>query len=234
VLPDRRKRALKERRVLVVVPGDLPEDPASVAERCAREVLVQTAALGELGALAERLLGRGRVAGPRPGVSQREQQLASRDRLDDDREPHLVQAGRFLVGELRSGPIAGPARVLDGLVGSPGRGGREVVMCELGEVRAQIGGVDRIERLTGTLMEPRPARRSQLVVERVPDQHVPEAQPPGRSRRLADEALGHGLVQEVEQLVASQPAELRQRVQLELPAHDRGSHEQVPAALREP
>jgi hypothetical protein len=105
---------------------------------------------------------------------------------------------------------------------------------ELGEMRPEIARVDVLERFAGTLMELQPARRGQLVVERVPDQRVPEPQAPGRSRNVADDPFGHRLVQGVEQLAARTAAELLEHVQLELAAQHAGGDQQGATGAGQP
>ena len=152
----------------------------------------------------------------------------------DEPERHAVQSNGLLVGELRGGPIAGAPRVLDRLARRRRAGRGEEVVRQLGEMGLRIGGIDRLERLADLLVEPQPPRQGQVVVERVPDESMTEAKPTGRSGHLANDALGHGLVQHVEQFAVRQPAEPRQRVQAELPAHHRGRHEKAAALLGEP
>ncbi len=111
----------------------------------------------------------------------------------------------------------------------PGAGCGAEVVRQLGEMRLLSGGVDRFKRLADLLVEPQPPHRRQLVVERVPDQSVTEAKPAGRSGHLADKALGHGLLQHLQHVGAGESAKPREHVEAELPAHDRGGHEKVPA-----
>ena len=56
----------------------------------------------------------------------------------------------------------------------------------------------------------------------------------GRSRHVVEHALGHGLVQDVHQLVRLELAQRRQGVQAELAADDGRREEQSLAARREP
>jgi hypothetical protein len=63
---------------------------------------------------------------------------------------------------------------------------------------------------------------------------VAEAKPAGRPRHLAENTLGHGLVEDVERLVGREPTEPYKSLEIELPSQDGGGHEQVPAALGEP
>ena len=95
----------------------------------------------------------------------------------DESQRHLVVACGFLVGELRGRLIAGAARIGHRLVGHPCRCRGEEVPRQLGKVGLEIGGVDRLERLTGLLVQLQPPRPGQLVVERVPDECVTEAKP---------------------------------------------------------
>ena len=92
------------------------------------------------------------------------------------------------------------------------------MLRQLGEVGLRIGRVDRLERLADLPVQLHPARRGQLVVERVPDEHVAEANAAGRSWRVVENTLGHGLVQDVHQLVGAELAELGERLQAELAA----------------
>ena len=77
-LVDRGQGTLQQGHQAWVGAGADPCEPAAVSERCAREVVSEPAAFGELCRLTECLLRRRRVACARLGVSQREQQLAQR------------------------------------------------------------------------------------------------------------------------------------------------------------
>jgi hypothetical protein len=61
-------------------------------------------------------------------------------------------------------------------------------------MRLRIGRVDRLERLAYLFVELHPPSRGQPLIERVPDERVAKAEPPGRSRHVVEHPLGHGLV----------------------------------------
>ena len=83
-------------------------------------------------------------------------------------------------------------------------------------------------------MDLHPPGCGQLVVQGVPDENVAEANTAGRPGHIVEYALRHGLVQDVHQLIGPELAELGKSIQAELPAHDRGRHEQRPARRGEP
>ena len=58
----------------------------------------------------------------------------------------------------------------------------------------------------------------------------PKRTRPGAPGHIVQHALGHRLVQHVHELAGPEPAELGQRIEAELAAHDRGRHEQAPGS----
>ena len=82
-------------------------------------------------------------------------------------------------------------------------------------------------------MELNPACRRQPVVERVTNEDVREPQPtrdPGDARHHASD---HCLIEDVEQIVLRESAEVRERVDRELASQHRGEQQQVVALARE-
>ena len=228
---ERGQRALEQRHEMLVVARDVPDDAAAVAERRAAEEVGQAVAVREVRGLAERRLRRARVARARPRLAHREQQLAADRRLVGQRQGQLVQAGGLLVGELRpprDRPRGARSR-------RPGLRAAAAWKCCASSARCGSGS----GACTASIASPactcrlQALGRGQLVVERVADQRVPEAQPAGRSRDTPiSDALGDRLVEHVEQLAERQAAEPREHIQPELPPEDRGRGEQRRGSAR--
>jgi hypothetical protein len=79
--------------------------------------------------------------------------------------------------------------------------GGDRVACQLGELRPGVLAFELLERLDRELVQPYTAGAREAVVERVADEHVLEAQAPGRARNVGDHACGDRLVEPLEQLV---------------------------------
>jgi hypothetical protein len=109
--------------------------------------------------------------------------------------------------------------------------GGDRVSCELGELRAGTLGIELLERLDHALVEPKPARAREAVIERVPDQLVGEAKPTGRSRNLGHEARGDRLVEPFEQRVVGDTPDAGEHIEVELAPEHRGEHQEAAALL---
>src|SRR4029079_18152152 len=102
------------------------------------------------------------AARPAEDLPEREQQLAGAVRVAGPRRlEHLQPAGvaprRLLVAVLRCRPVPGAPGVVDRLVGH-GRPGLAVVAGELAQVRFEVAGVDRLERLADRAVQARAPR----------------------------------------------------------------------------
>jgi hypothetical protein len=102
-------------------------------------------------------------------------------------------------------------------------------MCELGEVRFRIGGMDGLERVARAPVQVRTPGGAQLEVERVANQDMGEGDAVARARGVDQHALGDGLLQEVDHPRARQSRKLRQLADPEDAAEDRGLHQQLVA-----
>src|SRR5689334_9166938 len=80
-------------------------------------------------------------------------------------------------------------------------------------------------------MELHPTSRRKIVVERVADERVREANSTGLTRNLVDDSLTRRLVEYLEQLITAHIADALERVKIELaPQHGR-QHEDEAAVL---
>ena len=100
-------------------------------------------------------------------------------------------------------------------------------------MRLRIVRVQRLERLADVAVEPQPSRRRQLVVQRIPDEHVDEAEPPRRARGLGDDAAHDRLVEDVEEGVEIAFARPREGFQVELAPEHRREHKFAEARVGE-
>lgn len=135
--------------------------------------------------------------------------------------------------ELRRRSLACPPGVVGGSVGVTRRSRDAEVVSQLGEVPLEIVAVERLERLAGVLMELHSAGGCQLIVQRVSDEGVAEAQAPGGPWHVADDAFGDRLVEHIQELFSPEVAELL-KGQAELAAENGGRDEQIAARLGEP
>ena len=178
------------------------------------------------------------IPAPALGITERQQQLtalrSSRHAARAERrERHLVQPDRLLVREQSDRARRRAPGVADRLVTGSARGGLEEVMRELGEVGVELGFVEDLQRLAHPAVQLYPATSRHAVVRGVPDQGVSEAQAPDRSRNLCDHARFHRLVEQLQDGAALEPADMGQRIELELAAEHRRQREQPVASVRE-
>src|SRR4051794_10391194 len=141
-------------------------------------MLGKAGAAGDVRCLEERLLRLGSTAGLSLGIAEREQELAARALVRRLRELERfeggdVQASSFLVCQqvertvTRAAGIASTAfKVTSG----------DRMMRELCKRAAGAFAVQRLERLNGLPVQPDTAGRRQVLVERVADEHVREAE----------------------------------------------------------
>jgi hypothetical protein len=93
--------------------------------------------------------------------------------------------------------------------------------CDLREVLLEVRSMNVLERLAGSAVQLHPARGSQLVVERVPDEDVGEAEAARRVRNLVDESLDHGFVEDAEDFLTGALRHAGDRLEFELSARER-------------
>jgi hypothetical protein len=92
------------------------------------------------------------------------------------------------------------------------------VVRELGQVRARILGVQRLQRLPDAVVKAGPPGRAKPIVERVADQHVREAHATPRARHLRDHARHGRLIDARQEESVGFGAHPLQHVQRKLPA----------------
>ena len=162
-------------------------------------------------------------------LAEREQQLAGpvgltrSGRVEDAKRARVV-TGRLLVTVLRGGPVTSELGVVDRLVRERDPG-FEVVVSELCEVRLRISRVEHLERFGDRAMQAQPPRSRELLVQRVPDQDVREAEASARLGNAAHQPRGRRLLESREELVLLEPTDPPEQIGVELPADD-GSQRQ--------
>ena len=114
-----------------------------------------------------------------------------------------------------------------------GVGGGQRMLCDLPEVRPEVGGVDFLQRTYNLPVQPDPACRRQLLVERVPHQYVCEAKRGRRAGNVPNHARRRRVLEDIEYLVLVAAAELREHRDLELAAEDGRDREQLLRRVRE-
>ena len=235
VRADSGQRAFEHRHIGRIDAGPLPPEAPAVGQRRARELVGPSRRLGQVGRAPQRRARRGAVAGAAERVAEREQQLARllgvvRARLLAQRECAAVVLGRLLVAVLRGGTVAGAAGVVDRLRRERGAGLAGVAR-QLGQVGAGVAGVEVLERLGHRAVQAQPPRRGEVLVERVADKDVGEAQPPARLGHGADEPGLGRLVEGREHLVLVPPGDGADDVGVELAADHGGQCEQLAAGV---
>ncbi len=185
-----------------------------------------------MSAAAEQRLPRSRgVPGTRLRIGDREQELAPRALVGagvelERRQRRAIEPHRLLVREQGERAVARAPGIRERPAGVPA-GDR--VVRELGQVRPRIGAAERLERVHDTTVQPHAPRARQALVERVPDDHVREAQPSRAAGDLGDDARRERLVERLEHRVLRYAGELSEDVRPELAADDRCEHQRVAA-----
>ena len=177
--------------------GDGPLVP--VAQRGAAQEVGRAERACELRGTLERTLRALAIARASLRLSEREQELATPPllgRLELERlQRALVVGHALLVGEEPQRPVAGSRRVPDRLLRAAGSGGLEEVVRQFVEVPVWIGGVQLLERLGDTQVEPQPACGCQVIVEAVAHEYVGEGIAPECRRALNDNRCPERLVE---------------------------------------
>ena len=219
----------------MVVAGALPDRPAAVAERRAREVGGPARRAGELRRGQEaplRLLDAARAGERVAGRRQQREALAPVGGAQpvERVEREAVEAGGLLGGvrlERAGGSLAGGGERLGVVARGAG------VLRELGHPRRVGRAGEPLERRRGLRVQAHPARARDAVVERVAEQHVLEAQALGRARDVREQPGGDRLVEPREQRLVLAGGERREQVAGKLPPEHRREHEQLAALRRE-
>ena len=175
------------------------------------------------------------VASSLLGPAQREQQLvvpafvAGAGEVERLQRP-LVVPGRLLVGQDRQGTVAGPHRVVDGLldIASAERALEEVV-GQLGQMALGPARAHCFERVADLTVQRRAPAGRQLLVERLADETMGEHVPARRTVELLDDLCRGRLVEHLEQLHRRDVEHALQEVELELAADGRRDREGVVA-----
>ena len=92
--------------------------------------------------------------------------------------------------------------------------------------------IERFQSIARRAVQSPAAARREIVVQRIADQHVGEAQSPVAAGNVAYEVRRHRLLQRFVQLVLAEVAEALQRIELEFAAEHRRKGEHVPAGRR--
>ena len=180
----------------------------------------------KVGCSKECLLCFWRVSGSCEWIAQRQEKLASRERVErlsqvERLQRELVEARRLLVGEELESSSTSASRVVERLLDvSAGRGLEEVIR-ELGEVGLGIPLVQAFECFARTSMELSAPHRGQLVVERLADQGVSEAEMTVCSRNRRQHLRGDRFIEDIEELVRAQFTQVLESVELELTSEHR-------------
>ena len=159
-------RSFEDGDALAVDSQDQAEEPTVIGKRSPGQGVRVAGAVGQGGGVEERLAVR-RVAGPQLGLPERDQQVDAapvpgRDAGGVEEVKGLaVVGGRFVVGELRDGLVAGPGGVIDRPGGIGGRGtGPGPVVGEGRKVLVELAFVDGLERLSHAAVQRDPAGAS--------------------------------------------------------------------------
>ena len=111
------------------------------------------------------------------------------------RQGGVEQVRRALVGQRREGLVPRALGVIERLARIADRRGLDEVVGQLG-----LAGRSALERVAHRAVQPRPAGRGQVAVERLADQPVREAERARGPGRLLDELHGQRVVEALEQL----------------------------------
>src|SRR5207249_11320181 len=180
-----------------------------------------------LGSMKEGLLRARSVAGSDERVAQGKEKRTSQLLIGgplqvEGLEGHAVQPNGFLVREEPDSAVAGCPCVSNGSIHVATRRGLKEVVCQLRQVRFSALPVKALQRLAHPPVQASPMRRRDLLVQRLPDQDMGEAQSCERPWDLADDPSGNRLVQCLQDLVGFHVHDTAQRVEIELPAEDGG------------
>src|SRR5262249_48979350 len=151
---------------------------ATEAERRLREQLGVALYTRKLDRVAKRLLGLLSIAGAALHLAQGEEKVDLENRVArifqlEGLQRTLVMTRGIFVRYERSRPIPRAARVLDCLPAVVPRLGRlEEVVCELGEVRLGLRGIELFEHLPDLPMRPHATDGAHLGIERFAQQLV--------------------------------------------------------------
>jgi hypothetical protein len=104
---------------------------------------------------------------------------------------------------------------------------------ELVQMRLEVFRVQPLERVTNAAVQLNAPPRAEIVVERVPDQHMGEAQATRLARHVGDDTLPSSLVEDLEELIAADLADVFERGEVELATEHRSELEDELAVVRE-
>ena len=163
----------------------------------------------------------------RPSSTSTSQRVASASGRagGDGRERLLEVTDRVLPGALADRPGRGLTRILNGLRGVTERTGRQVVVGELGQAGGGTGRGGVLQRGRDPGMQPRPFHPPGAGAQALVDERVPEPETPARFGR-GDQAGRDRRLEVEQQLLRIQARHLLKQLRVELPAGDRGDHEQ--------
>ena len=219
------QRSLQEGDQPAVAAGASPDESSAVPEGGGSELLGQVALLGDVCGEEERLLGSLEITFARLTVAEAKQQAAPGFRvrralrfLDLDREPE--EADAVLVGEEGRSSFGRTRRVSDRLVDVAPRRGLAEVVGKLGEVRLGVRGVQVLQHLAHVPVDAHPLRGRQALEDDIPDESVREAHAADRGRSFGHDTRGNGFVHDLQELVGTQSARPRERVEPELASED--------------
>jgi hypothetical protein len=207
---------LQHRHYLVIDPTDGGRQaPSGIGERRSGEGLDVALFPGTFRRL-EQGLPVSRIAGAPLGLSQGQEELQVPGGVvwpyvDPEEFKCLpVVPDRFIVGELRQCPVAGPGGIVHGSSRlGPGRSRSRPVMSKGGKVVIEVPGVESFQRLGHPAMQCSPTGRGQLLIERRPHQRVGEAIPGDQARYFDEEPGIRRVLQRGEdRLVIETPGEL--------------------------
>jgi hypothetical protein len=226
---------LEQGHQLGVVAGAAPHDPPAVADRRQRELTPQPEPARALGRVQEGCPRGGAVAGGVLGLAEREQQPAARRLVGaiggvERVHGRPIEARGLLVRELAERAVARPPRVEQGLV-EVASGDR--MLHEPGDRSAGAVAVEALEQLERPAVQAHAAHIREPLVERVANEDVGEAQPPGRIGRVRRHPRAHGFIEHVEQIVLGQLGKAGQHVERELATEHRSQDEHPPRFARQ-
>ena len=179
----------------------------------------------------------GRTARVRLRRAEPEQQVgAARDvrlHLRERLQCEPVEIGGLLVGERVQRALSAALGVVDGFGRVAERRGGEEMVGELGQVRLDRAAVDLLERLADGPVTTHPLLVVHVGEQRVADQAMLEAVLAERAGQSRDETHGGGLVERVDDAVASERRRALECRDGERAADDRGQFERLHAAVAE-
>src|SRR6478672_5383097 len=100
-------------------------------------------------------------------------------------------------------------------------------------MRVGVGRIELLERVADPTVELHTPRRTEVFVQGVSDQDVCEAHPAWLRRKVCDDALSGGFVEDLEELFAAHVTHLFERGKVELASEYGGEKEHEPTVVRD-